>query len=555
MAGNELLKRGQWKDARLTFEQALLTKKSPEAYEGLGTACSWLNDATATINARETAFRLFKDRGDSRSAARIAAWLATDYAEFRGEPAVANGWLQQARRLLDGVEPCEEQAFVLGVSAAVKLFGEHDFGGAMKLAEDVRLVAETVQSAEGILIAGSLQGLILVSEGRVQEGMHLLDEVTATAFLGECEDLYLIGSACCCLITACERVRDFDRAAQWCRHVKEFCHRWRIGSLLGVCRTQYSSVLISRAEWAEAEEELILATEELSERRPALVSAATVRLAELRRRQGRTDEARRLFESVKTHPLAILGLSALALDENEPSAATEFAERFLRRIPATARIEQVPGFEILIRAYALQRMTEKAGQFLKDLKSIINLVKTEPLQGAGRYAEGVICAAEDRPSEALACFEDAIDLYDKACLPYESVEARVELAIVLNRLQRDSRAREEAQVARELADKIGANVLLRRALDLLPPRSIGPGLTPHEQDKKALSSREREVLLLVAQGKDNNEIAEELFLSVRTIERHTSNIYQKLGITGKAARTAAAAYALKNLTQTDSPRP
>ena len=56
-----------------------------------------------------------------------------------------------------------------------------------------------------------------------------------------------------------------------------------------------------------------------------------------------------------------------------------------------------------------------------------------------------------------------------------------------------------------------------------------------------LSPRELEVLALVAAGLDNERIAARLYLSVRTVERHLSNIYAKLGVSGKAARAAAAA--------------
>lgn len=56
-----------------------------------------------------------------------------------------------------------------------------------------------------------------------------------------------------------------------------------------------------------------------------------------------------------------------------------------------------------------------------------------------------------------------------------------------------------------------------------------------------LSPRELEVLELVARGRSNEEIAGRLYLSIRTVERHLSNIYAKLGVSGKAARAAAAA--------------
>lgn len=67
-----------------------------------------------------------------------------------------------------------------------------------------------------------------------------------------------------------------------------------------------------------------------------------------------------------------------------------------------------------------------------------------------------------------------------------------------------------------------------------PASSANGGLT-------ALSPREREILALAARGLDNVEIAAELVLSTRTVERHLSNVYGKLDLHGKSARTAAVA--------------
>jgi DNA-binding CsgD family transcriptional regulator len=75
-------------------------------------------------------------------------------------------------------------------------------------------------------------------------------------------------------------------------------------------------------------------------------------------------------------------------------------------------------------------------------------------------------------------------------------------------------------------------------------RFLGAGAvetTPEAPDLADLSNREVAVLELVADGLGNDEIAARLFISVRTVERHLSNVYVKLGLSGRGARAAAAA--------------
>jgi DNA-binding NarL/FixJ family response regulator len=75
----------------------------------------------------------------------------------------------------------------------------------------------------------------------------------------------------------------------------------------------------------------------------------------------------------------------------------------------------------------------------------------------------------------------------------------------------------------------------------LPPSDVAASPQPPAPD--GLSPREREILALVADGRENSDIAAELVLSQRTVERHVSNIYLKLGLEGRAARAAAVAWA------------
>ena len=103
--GDDALARGAWTEAREAFEKALARRESPEALEGLGTAAWWLDLADLVFESRERAYRLVHRARRQGGASRVAVWIAWDCWAFRGETAVANGWLQRARRLLDGEPP------------------------------------------------------------------------------------------------------------------------------------------------------------------------------------------------------------------------------------------------------------------------------------------------------------------------------------------------------------------------------------------------------------------------------------------------------------------
>ena len=266
------------------------------------------------FDARERAYRLYSERGDRRSAARIAVWLAWDAWAFRGEHAVSNGWLQRARSLLSGLPACPEQAWLEVREGSLCLMEDGDPDRAHRLAAEGIRIAQQAHNIDLEMLGVSVQGLALVASGAIAEGMRRLDEVNAAIVAGELKDLVAIALSCCYMIAACERVRDYDRAVQWCARLKVFCAKWGLRPLFAVCRTQYASICMWRGTWMEAEQELIAAGDELAASRPAMTPDAVVRLAELRRRQGRLTEASSLFEQAGSHGLALLGRAELAFD-------------------------------------------------------------------------------------------------------------------------------------------------------------------------------------------------------------------------------------------------
>ena len=542
--GDQFLSRGAWSEARRAFESALYARESPEALEGLGLAAWWLDDADVVFDARERAYRLYSERGDRRSAARVAVWLAWDAWAFRGEYAIANGWLERARSLLSALPDCSEHAWLAVREGSMCLMEEGDPDRAHSLAAEGIRIARQNRNIDLEMLGLSVQGMALVASGAVSEGMRRLDEVNVAVVAGELTDLVAIGLSCCYMIAACERVRDYDRAVQWCARLKVFSAKWGLRPLFAVCRTQYASICMWRGTWLEAEQELIAAGDELAASRPAMMPDAIVRLAELRRRQGRLMEAASLFEQAGMHGLAMLGCAELAFDRGDMRAAAEHVDRYLRRVPTQNRTDRAAGLELLVRAQAVLGDLDGARTALAELGAITSLVATLPLKAATSLASGWVAMASGDEDEARRDFEDAVDRFVQSNAPYEAARARIELARALASLGRSDRAALEARRAIEVLTELKAELEISRArllLDSLPKSPTSEGTASRPRDSNGLTVRELEVLRLVAAGLTNQAIAEKLFVSDHTVHRHLANILNKLSVSSRAAAVAQAA--------------
>jgi ATP/maltotriose-dependent transcriptional regulator MalT len=530
-AAGAALGRRDWDEARELYEEALAAEESPEALEGLAVAAWWGDDVDAAIAARERAYVLRRERGETVEAARVAGFLAWDYGAMRGANAVANGWLQRARRLIEDLEPSAEQAWLPLIEASFHL--DTDPSAVLRLSTEAALHARAHGGLDIEMTARTLQGLALVSLGRVDEGTRLLDEGTAAATAGELYDPIAIGSCCCNMIIACERMRDFDRAGQWTEQLAAFCERTGQRPLLALCRAHHGTVLMMRGEWQEAEEDLAWAAGELATLRPPLAGYARLRFAELRRRQGRYREARALVTEARAHVLAPLVQAQLALDEDDPSAALGYAERYLRGLGGEHPIESAAALELLVPIRIRLGERALAEEAHSQLAAIALAARTDSLRAAERTAAGRLAVGDRDRDAAQRAFEDAIDLYLRCVAPFEAAQIRVELAMTLAAHDRPATALELSLDARSAFEQLGAERAARQADRLvakLGGRSAAGGLT----------RREVEVLTLVADGLSNPQIAERLVVSEHTVHRHMANIYARLGVSSRAAAVALA---------------
>jgi LuxR family transcriptional regulator, maltose regulon positive regulatory protein len=541
------LGRRAWPEAAELYEQVLAVEESAEALEGLAIARWWEDDVDAAIAARERAYALRREQGQTVEAARDAGFLAWDYGAMRGANAVANGWLQRARRLVEDLKPSAEHAWLPLIEASFHL--DTDPEAVLRLARESAEHARAHGGLDIEMTARTLQGLALVSLGSVAEGTRLLDEGTAAATAGELHDPIAIGSCCCNMIIACERARDFDRAGQWCEQLAAFCERTGQRPLLALCRAHHGTVLMMRGEWPEAERELEWASGELSTLRPPLAGYARARFAQLRRRQGRRREARALAGQVSPHVLGPLVQAELALDDDDPSGALGYAERYLRSLAGEQPIESAAALELLVPIHVQLGELDRARIAHAELAAIAEAVVTDSLRAAERSAGGRVALAEEDFDGARAAFEDAIDLYLRCAAPFEAARTRLELAQALAAQDRAAAGLEEALAARTSLEQLGAERAAAEA-DRLVARLGGRSAAAK---RAGMTAREVEVLSLVADGLSNRQVADRLVLSEHTIHRHLANIYVRLGVSSRAAAVALAAEAIGRRDGEDGP--
>lgn len=532
--GRAALAKGDWPEAKRAFDAALATGKTPEALEGLGLAAWWLDLADLVFDARESAYRLYRERDERAAAARVAVWLAWDSSAFRGDHAIASGWLQRARRLLDDQPPSREHAWLALRAGVFALLDENNPEDAERLALETINLGRSLGAVDYEIAGRSLHGFALVTRGCVPDGLRGLDEVSAALVAGEVSDFVLMGLSGCYLIAACDRIRDYDRAAQWCDRLTAFAKKCGLRPLFAVCRTQYASVCIWRGAWDEAERELSGATDALAASRPAMTGEGLVRLGELRRRQGRLDEASTLFERAGSHPSASLGRAMIAFDRDDYHAASELADRHLRGLSPQNKTERAGALELLVRANAELGDLDAARQALRELSDIAAQAQTDPLKASARLAAGVLAAIEKDFGAARLHFEDAADLYRRSAAPFETARARLDLARVLNALGRKQSAEQEIRRAIEELTPLNADLELSRARTMLEPGAS-------KGDQSVLSARELEVIRLISAGFSNPAIAKKLFISEHTVHRHVANTLAKLNVASRSAAVARAA--------------
>ena len=162
-----------------------------------------------------------------------------------------------------------------------------------------------------------------------------------------------------------------------------------------------------------------------------------------------------------------------------------------------------------------------------ELEEIAAQLKAPILDALATQARGAVLLTAGDPRAALPVLRRSASLWRELDAPYDGARVRALVAQACRALGDSDTAALELDAARRVLKELGALPELA-AIELRPKTVSG------------LSAREVEVLRLVAAGKSNRAIASHLVISEKTVARHVSNIFTKLGLSSRSAATAYA---------------
>jgi DNA-binding CsgD family transcriptional regulator len=541
--GHAALQAGQWTRARAAFEAALAERETPEALDGMGSVLWWLGETRASIEYSERAYAGFRRSGDPVRAAMTALNLCITYISNYGNPAAAGGWLGRAERVLGDADPNPLRGWLW----LLRGYLATDPATARELQERALEFARAGGDRDLELCALGDLGLTLVTVGETGAGLALIDEAMAGALAGENSRMDTVVFACCSMLVACDLAGDLQRATQWCRVADDFTRRYGCPFLYARCRTLYGSVLVGRGQWAAADQELAAAVRMAEGAGPAVHGEALARLADLRLRQGRLEEAEALLPDLGGGRLAARTAARLRLARGEAAVAAGLLERSLEGHGEPA----IHGEHHLHAAAALETLVAARlalGDPAAAAAAAARIAEIDGAQGHGHVAAlaalaaARVAAAGDRPDQARSRLERALALFSGLDLPHETALVRLELARALA-AGHPELAVAEAGGALRAFERLGAVRDADATAALL--RSLGAPARTGPKHVGVLTRREQEVLRLVGLGLSNPEIAQRLFISRKTAAHHVSSLLAKLGVRNRAEAVAYAARAVE----------
>lgn len=469
-------------------------------------------------------------RGEAARAARCGFWLAVDHLQ-NGEAAHGSGWIDRARRLLDRHKlDCVEQGY-LRWAAALRTIFSGDPVGAFEGFTEAAAVGERFGDPELVARARVGQGRALIYLGRIAEGVGLLDEAMVAVGAKEVSAVS-VGDVYCTAIEGYQELFDVARAREWTDALSRWCESQpELVLYRGQCLLHRAELMALQGAWTDAVTEAQKACERLARPHHPALGAATYLRAELHRLRGDLDDAESAYQAageLGRDPQP--GLALLRLAQGRADAA----DAAIRRVWTQAGD---PLSQARVVAAYVEILLE--GGDIAAARAAVDCLTALPpdldrcyLGALESHLVGAVLLAEGDLPAALTALRRALSGWRNLGAPYDAARAHVLVATAYRALGDTDGAAMEADAARAVFARLGAEPDLARVAALRTSPSPG--------GSSGLTEREVDVIVLVAAGMTNREIAKELGIAEKTVASHLSHIFTKLSLPSRAAATAYA---------------
>ena len=497
---------------------------SPAELDRLGESLFWLDRPDDSIAVLGKAFTAHL-ASSAHERAAMAAWqLFYDHA-LVGEVALANGWLERARRHA-GLAAGPVAAGFLAVAEADCAVWSGAFDEA--IGHGARAVELGHTAGDPNLLAMALQasGRALIASGRLAEGIAALDEAMVAVVNGELAPLYT-GWVYCSALSTCHDLADLSRAVQWSEAAIEWCAELPEGRLYpGICRLHVVELSSLRGRWEVAADMARQACDDLSTHDQRYAGEAHYLIGELHRLVGDVDLAEESY--TRAHQLGRLpqpGLARVRLAQGRGRDAARSLQLAVDSA-SSAPMRRAELLAALVEAHLSVADVEAAGMAAVQLADVASVAGSSFLDAVADTAQARVALACGDQLIAYRRAGEAVEIFQRLGVPYDEARAREVRGAAAQLLAERDAAELDLTAALGAFRALGAEPDARRlAGQLGGPASV-------------LSSRELDVLRLVARGSTNKEIAAALFISQHTVARHLSNVYTKLGVGSRSAATA-----------------
>jgi DNA-binding CsgD family transcriptional regulator/tetratricopeptide (TPR) repeat protein len=501
---------------------------APEDLEMLATAAFMLGRIGDMISALERAHHAYMSGGEVFPAVRTALWLGTNLAS-RGKFAQASGWLERATRLMEPVKEDRLERGYMLLPAMFKSMAAQEYEKVAETAIEAASIGRRFGDYDLVAHAVHVQGRALIRQGKAQEGIRLLDEVMVAATAEELSPM-VTGLVYCSVIEGCYEIGEIRRAAEWTMALSAWCDgQPDLVAFTNQCLAHRAEIMQLQGVWQAALEQARRAHQRKA--RGLIAAQAYYQQAEIHRLQGELGLAEEDYRNVSLSggdPQP--GLARLRLAQGNPDASVASLGRALAESEdMLQRLAILPAFVDVTLAVDDVPAARRA---CDELEAIASQTDIDMHRAWSTYARGVVDLADGLPAAAIPSLRDAFKLWQALGVPHEMARTRTSLARALLAVGDEDTASLEFEAARLTFADLGATPEMLEVDSVSGAREFGK---THD-----MTPREVEVLRLLTTGDTNRSIAEKLVLSERTVDRHVSNIFAKLGVSTRSAATSHA---------------